>query len=109
MINSFIYHLVISIFFLVGKTPQDRNIHHLKVSYNLLALMLENLSSVLAKNKGADQPAHPSSLISLFVIRLLESIISKLAASEISIFINSIIQVLARMLDSIYHLTFRLL
>ena len=41
-----------------------------------------------ANNKGADQPAHPRSLISAFVIRLLESIIhvSKFAASEILIF-----------------------
>ena len=37
-------------------------------------------------NKGADQPAHPRSLISAFVIHLLESIISRLARSEISIF-----------------------
>ena len=35
-------------------------------------------------NKGADQQMH--SLISAFVIRLLESIISKLATSKISIF-----------------------
>ena len=34
----------------------------------------------------ADQPAHPSSLINAFVIRLLESILSRLALSEISIF-----------------------
>ena len=39
-----------------------------------------------ANNKGADQPAHPRSLISAFVVRLLQSIISKLASSEISIF-----------------------
>ena len=32
--------------------------------------------SGFANNKGADQPAHPRSLISTFVIRLLESIIS---------------------------------
>ena len=37
-------------------------------------------------NKGADQPVHPHSLISTFVIRLLESIISSLARREISIF-----------------------
>ena len=37
-------------------------------------------------NKGADQPAHPRSLISAFVIRLLESIISRLATREILIF-----------------------
>ena len=39
-----------------------------------------------ANNKGADQPAYPRSLISAFVIRLLETIISALATSEISIF-----------------------
>ena len=37
-------------------------------------------------NKGADQPAHTRSLISPFVIRFLESIVSKLATSKISIF-----------------------
>ena len=37
-------------------------------------------------NTGADQPAHPRSLISAFVIRVLESTISKLATSEISFF-----------------------
>ena len=36
-----------------------------------------------ANNKGADQPAHPHSLISAFVIRLLESTIFKLASSKI--------------------------
>ena len=46
----------------------------------------ENLSSVFANNKGADQPAHPRSLISAFVIRLLEKIISKLATTEFLIF-----------------------
>ena len=45
-----------------------------------------SLSSVFANNKGADQAAHPRSLISAFVIRLLESIISKLATSKFSIF-----------------------
>ena len=39
-----------------------------------------------ANNKGAGQPAHPRSQISAFVICLLESIISRLATSEISIF-----------------------
>ena len=37
-------------------------------------------------NKGADQPAHPRSLISDFVICFLESSISKLATGEISTF-----------------------
>ena len=40
-----------------------------------------------ANNKGADKPAHPLSLISTFVIRLLESSISRLATSKLSIFL----------------------
>ena len=39
-----------------------------------------------ANNKGADQPAHPGSLISAFVICLYGSIICRLAMSKISIF-----------------------
>ena len=39
-----------------------------------------------ANNKGADQPAHPRSLISALVIRLLESMIFRLATTEISVF-----------------------
>ena len=39
-----------------------------------------------ANNTGADQPGHPRSLISAFVIRFLENMIRKLAAGEISIF-----------------------
>ena len=39
-----------------------------------------------ANNTGADQPAHPRSLLSAFVIRLLESSIFKHASSKISIF-----------------------
>ena len=40
----------------------------------------------LANNKVTDQPAHPRSLISTFVIHVLESI-SRLAMREISIFL----------------------
>ena len=39
-----------------------------------------------ANNKGTDQHVHPRSLISAFVVCLLESIIFKLATSKISIF-----------------------
>ena len=39
-----------------------------------------------ANNKGADQPVHPHNLISASVFSLLESIISKVATSKISIF-----------------------
>ena len=46
-----------------------------------MGLEERNLSSVLANNKAADQPAYLCSLISAFVIHLLESTISKLAMS----------------------------
>ena len=39
-----------------------------------------------ANNKSADQPANQRSLVNAFVILLLESIISRLAKSEISFF-----------------------
>ena len=40
----------------------------------------------LQTTKGADQPVHPRRLISAFVFRLLESIISRLTTNEISNF-----------------------
>ena len=61
--------------------------HHPTYHYmhDILALSRENLSLVFANNTGVDQPAHPRSLISPFVIRFLESTICKLATGEISI------------------------
>ena len=44
----------------------------------------ENLFLPYANNKGADQPAHPRSLISAFVIRCLDSIISVVSICKIS-------------------------
>ena len=44
------------------------------------------MSSGFANNTGADQPVHSHSLISAFVISILESIIHTLATGEISIF-----------------------
>ena len=40
----------------------------------------------VTNNTGADQPAHPRSLISAFLIRFFERTICKLATGEISIF-----------------------
>ena len=48
-------------------------------SHIIWASTRENLSFVFANNKGADQLAHLRSLISTFVIHLLESIIYELA------------------------------
>ena len=39
-----------------------------------------------ANNKGADQPAHPRSLISTFVVRCLDSMICILALAKVSRF-----------------------
>ena len=48
--------------------------------------MRSTLSSGFVNKKGADQPVYMPSLISTFVIHLLERIISTLATSEISMF-----------------------
>ena len=37
-----------------------------------------------ANNKGADQPVHPPSLISTFVVRNLDNMVSTLAKAKIS-------------------------
>ena len=39
---------------------------------------------VNANNKGADQPAHPHSLISAFVVRCLYSVMSLVSVTKIS-------------------------
>ena len=44
----------------------------------------ENLIMPYANNKGADQPAHPRSLISAFIVHCLDSIILLVSISEIS-------------------------
>ena len=44
----------------------------------------ENLFMQYANNKGADQPAHPRSLISAFVVSCLDSIIPLVSIAEIS-------------------------
>ena len=49
--------------------------------YMIWASTRETCLRRLANNTGADQPAHPRSLISAFIIRVLESTISKLATT----------------------------
>ena len=48
-----------------------------------LSLRIQRISA-FANNKGADQPAHPRSLISAFVVRCLDRIISLDSIAEIS-------------------------
>ena len=54
--------------------------------FQIWAPTREKLSSGCGNNTGADQPAHPRSLISAFVIHFLESIMYNLATDEILIF-----------------------
>ena len=55
----------------------------LKVQHkNIWARSCKNVS--YANNKGADQPDHPRSLISTFVVRCLDSMICVLAISKVS-------------------------
>ena len=46
--------------------------------------IMRKLDLSYANNKGADQPVHPHSLISTFVVRCLDCIIPLLAKSKIS-------------------------
>ena len=46
----------------------------------------ENLNFVACNNKGADQPAHPRSLFSSFLIHSLDRLIIEAALRQISIF-----------------------
>ena len=48
------------------------------------AMSWENLFMTYANNKGADQPAHPRNLISAFVVRCLDSIVSPVSIFAIS-------------------------
>ena len=60
-----------------------------KIALNSLIIGPQREKTLLrrfANNTGADQPAHPRSLISAFVIRFVESIICYLATGEISTF-----------------------
>ena len=45
---------------------------------------MRNLFMLYANNKGANQPAHPRSLISTFVVNCLANIIPLVSISEIS-------------------------
>ena len=69
---------------------QDERLHHtalLKKQGRCCCLFIwatswGNLILPYANNKGADQPAHPRSLIIIFVVRCLDSIISLVSVSE---------------------------
>ena len=55
-----------------------------RVKMNTLNIVMRKPIMPYANNKCADQPAHPRSLISTFVVRFLDSIVHMLAKSKIS-------------------------
>ena len=62
------------------------SIESIQISNNIqiLASSRENLFMPYVNNNGADQPAHPRSLISTFIVRCLDSIIPPVSISKIS-------------------------
>ena len=68
-----------------GVTPQNNQIYQICIKSFGPRREKPCLRGV-ANNTGANQPAHPRSLISVYVIRFLESTICKFATGEISIF-----------------------
>ena len=51
-----------------------------------MSFVMKNLFMPYANNKGADQPAHPRSLISAFVVRLISiSDISSLCLASVAV------------------------
>ena len=74
---------------LLGSNDQDgRHAYMVKTStyHNMGLDARKPVFRGLGNNTDADQPAHPCSLISAFVIHFLERIIYKLATGEITIF-----------------------
>ena len=58
-----------------------------KGCYNHVSqVMRKSFPKPYVNNKGADQPAHPRSLISTFVVRCLDSMICIFAISKVSRF-----------------------
>ena len=45
---------------------------------------MEKAVFVICEQKGADQPAHPHSLISTFIVRCLDSIIPLVSTTELA-------------------------
>ena len=97
--HTYTLHFHLTLIVVVCLQTQGFQIWNLSLFFNLdkklnfkwksskfkLASTWEDLSLGFGNNRGADQPAYLGSLISAFVIHLLESFISKLAMSEFSI------------------------
>ena len=82
-------------FFVLGKSSPQSGSEHFGVCQSLIKMQISFIYGPghakmclmpYANNKGTDQPAHPRSLISAFIFRSLDSIISLVSRSEISRF-----------------------
>ena len=65
------------------------SIYRVNFSSTLLCVIVEpghgkTCLMLYANNKGADQPVHPRSLISAFVVRCLDSVMSLVSVTKIS-------------------------
>ena len=69
-----------------AKEKKDRNEMSHATTKGQMSHVMRNLFMPYANNKGADQPAHPRSLISAFVVRCLDSTIPLVSVPEISSF-----------------------
>ena len=63
-------------FVMINLNGSSKNVH--------MSRAMRKCDMSYANNKGADQPAHPRSLISAFVVRCFDSIISLDSIAEIS-------------------------
>ena len=73
---------------LLLKVQSDQGLHCLSFLLHLLHAYEPGREKTClmsyANNKGADQPAHPHSLISAFVVRCLDSVMSPVSVTKIS-------------------------
>ena len=85
-----VFHKIIYVshLFIIDLFDKTRQIVVQKITLSVIkwASARESLTLLHANNKGTDQTAHLRSLISVFVIGFLESIIAKLAPRKVSIF-----------------------
>ena len=87
--NQTIYKIGIVLYYLyiydifVGWGDAWENLQ-IDITALIRATSWENLFTSYANNKGADQPAHPRSLISAFIVRCIGSIISRVSIFAIS-------------------------
>ena len=74
------YHYTVSLYKYRLQTHENMRI---LLAY-LRHIMKKPVCHMRTNNKGADQPAHPRSLISTFMVRCLEGIITLVSISKIS-------------------------